>query len=536
VADEHGGEKEDLFEDLDKFFAPIQDVEWPGEEAPARPEEPAVTQASREHAETPEPEGAGSEGGGDVGMGGRFADEGGDEPWSEAPSREIEQGTKEVGEEPAWYEVEPSELAARETQELELTTDALRAAPTEYRDLPSDEAPADNVEEPPIEGSPWVAEEAPSTEAVEAAAAHFADSMRQEEAGVEAAFGGPTPRDDAGLAGETFSPEDLPGGPADVESELLADLEEEGRAQRTVRLGEGLGGPSWQEPTSVEVGLDQERGRGERDVPAAVLTGVALAVVAVGALLIGTGAFALVAGAIVLLALGEFYGVLHKHHQQPATLVGLASGFLILWGAYSKGAEAALAMAALGTIASLVWFIATPEPHRKHVVVNAGLTVFGIAWIPVLAAFLVAMLKGVPDGESVVLTVIVTTLAYDTGAFVIGWVSGGTWFPPLAPTVSPKKTWEGLVGGLGFSLLAAIVLAPMLIRPFNGKLAWSLGLGLVVALAATLGDLAESLIKRDLGIKDMGNILPGHGGVLDRIDSLLFVAPAVFLYLRLVLL
>jgi phosphatidate cytidylyltransferase len=102
--------------------------------------------------------------------------------------------------------------------------------------------------------------------------------------------------------------------------------------------------------------------------------------------------------------------------------------------------------------------------------------------------------------------------------------------------VSPKKTWEGLVGGLGFSLLAAIVLAPMLIRPFNGKLAWSLGLGLVVALAATLGDLAESLIKRDLGIKDMGNILPGHGGVLDRIDSLLFVAPAVFLYLRLVLL
>jgi phosphatidate cytidylyltransferase len=100
--------------------------------------------------------------------------------------------------------------------------------------------------------------------------------------------------------------------------------------------------------------------------------------------------------------------------------------------------------------------------------------------------------------------------------------------------VSPKKSLEGLIGATLLTIIVAMALVPTFVGPFEDKKIETLLLAVVVAAAATLGDLAESLIKRDLGIKDMGSILPGHGGVLDRIDSLLFVAPAAFLLFRVI--
>ena len=285
----------------------------------------------------------------------------------------------------------------------------------------------------------------------------------------------------------------------------------------------------------MEVGAEGERrgpNRDERDVPAAFLTGIFLAGVALATLLIGRGAFAVLATLLVVWAQGELFGVMVKHRHQPATAVGLATGALIMAGAYYHGQVAILAMFALGVVATLLWYMAVPASHRKNVAQNIGLTLLSISWIPVLGSFLVLILIR-PDGKDLVITVVALTFIFDTVAFLSGSVFGGQWIRRgLAPDTSPKKSVEGLLMATAAVALAGAALVPAFVNTFQGKRIDALLLSLVIALAATFGDLAESLIKRDLQIKDMGAVLPGHGGVLDRIDSLLFVAPAAYLLLR----
>lgn len=304
---------------------------------------------------------------------------------------------------------------------------------------------------------------------------------------------------------------------------------------RTVRVGaEGLGGPSWQEPTALEVGGEPERGVGGRDVPMAFLTGLVLAGLALGAIAIGPGAFAILAGLLVLLAQGELYFAMQKRHYQPATALGLAAGALALGAAYYRGEDAMLAILALTIVATFLWYMTVPQQHRRNVVTNGALTVIGVAYIPVLAGYVLAVLDlplELSDRRGLVLSIIGLTVAYDVSAFVVG-----TWWGsrPLAPNVSPKKSWEGAIGAtFVVAAIAVGVVAPTV--PLLDTIPRAVGLAVVVSIFAPLGDLAESLLKRDLGIKDMGSVLPGHGGVLDRIDALLFVAPAAFMYLRLVL-
>ena len=187
-------------------------------------------------------------------------------------------------------------------------------------------------------------------------------------------------------------------------------------------------------------------------------------------------------------------------------------------------------------IATFLWFIAAPPAHRKGSITQIGVTLMNIAYIPLLASYLIVTLAiGGSDGKALVVTVIGLTFIFDTAAFLVGSVWGGSYFQrPLAPSVSPKKSLEGLIGATLLTIIVAMALVPTFVAPFEDKKFETLLLAVVVAAAATLGDLAESLIKRDLGIKDMGSILPGHGGVLDRIDSLLFVAPAAFLLFRVI--
>ena len=204
-------------------------------------------------------------------------------------------------------------------------------------------------------------------------------------------------------------------------------------------------------------------------------------------------------------------------------------------GAAVQGEAAIPAMFALAVIASFVWFMAIPAATRSDVLGNLGLTVLNMAWIPLLGAYLVAMLD-LPDGAGLVIAAIGLTFVYDTAAFLIGSVWGGSFFQrALAPNVSPKKSIEGLIGATLVTVVLSVALVPSFIETFNDDRLGALLLAVVIAIAATLGDLAESLVKRDLGIKDMGSVLPGHGGVLDRIDSLLFVAPAAYLLLRVIL-
>jgi phosphatidate cytidylyltransferase len=384
-----------------------------------------------------------------------------------------------------------------------------------YVDLPGQEQEPGAAEL--VEAEPEVAEEAPDIEAVEAAADHFAESVR-DEVQVEPEGAEPQPTEEVAIA------------------QLLGDEGDEGLQEpepaRTVRVGpEGFGGPSWQEPTAIEVGAEPERKGPGRDVPTAFITGLVLAALAVGAILIGPGAFAILAGVVVLFAQGEFYLAMQKRHYRPATALGLVSGALVLGAGYYRGENAMLAIMAISLFATFLWYTTVPAQHRQNLVSNIAITVLGVAYIPLLAAYALAVLK-LPDGEGLTLSIIGLTFVYDTAAFGVGYFWGSR---PLAPTISPKKSWEGAIGAtlVVIAVSVGVVGSSVTLLDTIGR---SVGLAVVVALFAPLGDLAESLLKRDLEIKDMGGILPGHGGVMDRIDSVLFVAPAAFIYLRLILL
>jgi phosphatidate cytidylyltransferase len=514
--DEEPKEGEDLFEDLDKFFAPIRDVDWPEATEPSERRSRADTEAEGEPEEDEgEPEETEAGRGSTMDFETRPGDAASEterEPASSALFTERDERESEQAGEDAEAE-EPgvgSFLLESEAEEYDSLEDEEEEAGTtsEYVELPEDESEvAELVEET----------EAPDIEAVEAAAEHFAESVRDEV--------------------QVDEPEE-PSHPTEevAISQLLgeegAENLEEPEPARTVRVGaEGFGGPSWQEPTAIEVGADTEGAGPGRNVPTAFLTGIVLVGLAVGAILLGAGPFAIFAGLVVLFAQGEFYLALQKRHYQPATALGLVSGALVLGAGYYRGENAMLAIMALSLFATFLWYMTVPQPHRRNVVSNTALTVLGVAYIPLLAAYALAVLK-LPDGEGLTLSIIGLTFVYDTAAFGVGYFWGSR---PLAPNISPKKSWEGAIG----ATLVVIAVAVGVVAPnvsLLDTIGRSVGLAVVVALFAPLGDLAESLLKRDLGIKDMGGILPGHGGVMDRIDSVLFVAPAAFIYLRLILL
>ncbi|HUQ62229.1 MAG TPA: phosphatidate cytidylyltransferase [Acidimicrobiales bacterium] len=262
-----------------------------------------------------------------------------------------------------------------------------------------------------------------------------------------------------------------------------------------------------------------------RDVPTAVITGVvALAVVLVAAL-IGPGALAFLVGVGLVLAAAELYQGMRTNGYHPATLLGLAATASIVAAVYWRGEEAYPLVLALFFIFSLLWYLTGVV--RARPTMNVGATALGFLYVGFLGSF-AALILGVAgdNGIGILLGAILATSAYDIGAFFVGRWAGKT---PLAPELSPNKTIEGLVGGTFATLIVSLVVVRG-IHPWNaGRAFW---LAVIVAVAAPLGDLCESMIKRDLGVKDMGTLLPGHGGVFDRIDALLFVMPATYYLLR----
>jgi len=523
VADDKPG-GDDLFEDLDKFFAPIRDVDWEAEESAPASDPPQEEHVAVRPSET-DPIVIEDE---DAAIG--------------APASAIVDDDED---DDSWYDtsvLEPiDELMGEAIEDDDLGEEVAADAGASAADADQGglfDAPDVAREDAVVGMSVDEDDDAPSAEDIEAAAEHFSGSIHvEDELDEEPIDEGVTVVTGADASGDDLFA-DIHGG--EVEDDILSDLDEDDGVPRTVVVGsEGLGGPSWQEPTSVEVGADLDRrgpNEGERDVPAAFLTGIVLAGIALGSLMIGKGAFAIVAGLVVLVAQGELFGVTVKHHQQPATAVGLVTGALMIAGAYYHGESGVLAMFAMGVIATFLWFIAAPPAHRKGSITQIGVTLMNVAYIPLLASYLIVTLAiGGSDGKALVVAVIGLTFIFDTAAFLVGSVWGGSYFQrPLAPSVSPKKSLEGLIGATLLTIIVAMALVPTFVGPFEDKKIETLLLAVVVAAAATLGDLAESLIKRDLGIKDMGSILPGHGGVLDRIDSLLFVAPAAFLLFRVI--
>jgi phosphatidate cytidylyltransferase len=261
------------------------------------------------------------------------------------------------------------------------------------------------------------------------------------------------------------------------------------------------------------------------DVSTRVVTGAIAGGVVLLAAIIGPGALTFLIGAVLVLAAAELYQALRTRGYHPATLLGLVGTASMVGGVYWRGEVAFPLVLALFVVFTLLWYLTGVV--RARPAMNVAVTVMAFLYVGFLGSFAALILTAGDAGIGVLLGAILATVANDVGAFFVGRWAGRT---PLAPAISPKKTVEGLIGA-AFATLAVCLIIVRFIDPWDGGRAF--WLFVVVSVAAPLGDLCESMIKRDLGIKDMGTLLPGHGGVLDRIDTLLFVIPSTYYMLLL---
>jgi phosphatidate cytidylyltransferase len=268
-------------------------------------------------------------------------------------------------------------------------------------------------------------------------------------------------------------------------------------------------------------------GGGGRNVPQAIAVGVALAVVALLVFKAGPAPAMVLVEIVVVLAGFEYYGAVLRGGFRPATLLGLTAVAALPLAAYWKGEAAFPMILFLTFVVGVLWYL-LGIGGKVRPTANLGVTMVGVVWVGVMGAF-AALILDIPTGQgvSILVVAIVAAVAHDAGGFFIGRSMGRT---PLSD-ISPNKTVEGLVGGVLSALVAVFVVAVLFgVGPFSSGQA--LVFGLFTALIAPLGDLAESLFKRDLGLKDMGSILPQHGGILDRFDGMLFVLPTAYYVCR----
>jgi phosphatidate cytidylyltransferase len=258
---------------------------------------------------------------------------------------------------------------------------------------------------------------------------------------------------------------------------------------------------------------------------AAAATGIVLLVLVLVVFKLGTVMSAIVATAVLFLAVAEAYAAFRKAGYQPATLLGLLAAVSLMVATYNKGQAALPLVVVLLVGFTLIWYMAGVQPGADPLLGSAA-TMLVFCWVAVLGSFAALLLNPTlfphRHGIAFLLGGIVTGVACDVGALLAGHRFGRH---PLAPAVSPNKTWEGVIGGAVAAVLAAVLIVHF-IHPWT--LSKAAALGLVVAVVSPIGDLCESLVKRHLGLKDMGRMLPGHGGLLDRIDGILFVLPATY--------
>jgi phosphatidate cytidylyltransferase len=274
------------------------------------------------------------------------------------------------------------------------------------------------------------------------------------------------------------------------------------------------------DPAGAEAPVPRRERRAGRNLPIAIATALLLAGLLIATLVWSRPAFVAFLLAIVTLALLELLTVLRARATRPARPVVLAMGALLVVGAYLEG-PAALSFGLLVTIlAAFGWYLV--DPGRTEVTRNVAATVFACVYVPFMAAHLALVVGRADHYVGAMIGYAALVVVYDTAAYATGATLGRR---PIAPQVSPNKSWEGAIGASVACLLAGAFLLPLW-EP------WTLASGLVLAVAtcvvAPLGDLSESMLKRDLAVKDMGSILPGHGGMLDRVDALLFMAPVLY--------
>jgi phosphatidate cytidylyltransferase len=275
-------------------------------------------------------------------------------------------------------------------------------------------------------------------------------------------------------------------------------------------------------PAQPEKSPPPKGGRAGRNLPVAITSGVVLGAAIILSLVFWKPAFMIIVAAAVVVAVWEMHQGLRSRDidipQEPLML----GGVVMVLVAFLFGAPALVTATAVTALVTMLWLL------RRGVagyVQNSTASVFTLVYIPFLGSF-VALLLAEDEGVKAVITFIVVTIASDIGGYVAGVLFGKH---PMAPVISPKKSWEGFAGSAVTCVVAGYLLVVHLL---DGDWWVGVALGLIAVVMATLGDLCESVMKRDLGIKDMSHVIPGHGGLMDRLDSLLATVAPIWLLLH----
>jgi phosphatidate cytidylyltransferase len=264
----------------------------------------------------------------------------------------------------------------------------------------------------------------------------------------------------------------------------------------------------------------------ERSLAQAVISALVLLGFIVFFNLLGPGGFFFLAAGVITVALFELFDALKQTGHRPPMLVGLAGGVAMMSVAYLE--KPALILAALALTLYAAFLLALRSGRGPRAGSDVAWTMLGVTWIGGGGAAAVSILTFSEDGALLLTAYILITALSDIGGYFAGTAFGKH---KMAPSISPAKSWEGFAGGAIACLLGGLLFGGML---FDLSLVEGLGLAVIPALLAPVGDLVESLVKREIGIKDSGRLLPGHGGLLDRLDAIIFCAPAAYLYLRFV--
>ncbi len=261
-----------------------------------------------------------------------------------------------------------------------------------------------------------------------------------------------------------------------------------------------------------------------------IITGLVLAAIVAVLIILGGIPLAAAACVVAVLACIEFYRIVRAREVQPLSWFGMVFAVLLIVNAYFRPFNLSFLpypsdfilplLLTLMTVVPLIWLLF--RSNKDNAFINWGWTIAGILYTGWLLSYYVTI-RQMENGMGWLFLVLSCTALCDLGAYVIGSNLGKH---PMASSVSPGKTWEGAAGGLAFSIITAVVLAIGFKLPLYY---WQMvAAGLIIGVFAEIGDLVESLLKRNMQVKDAGSLLPGHGGFLDRIDSHLLVAPVAY--------
>ena len=257
-----------------------------------------------------------------------------------------------------------------------------------------------------------------------------------------------------------------------------------------------------------------------------ILTGALGVPLIIFAIWFGAPWFSLLIAAAVLVGAFEFYRMANFEKKEPLIYFGLLWALsLVLSPLYKSTNILPIVMSITILISLILLLFRTPRDNAFH---KWAWTIAGAIFVGWMLSYWIS-LRGLENGRDWVYLAMLTIFANDTGAFFIGRAKGKH---KLVPAISPAKTWEGAIGGLVSSILGSIIIVVILnlISPFTLKYWQVIPLGFLISFFAQIGDLVESLLKRNMGIKESGTLLPGHGGILDRFDSLIFVGPVVYYF------